>query len=99
MAVNFANVKAITIPEGSVKSIASGGVTLWKYVYPSSYTLTMTNSNTSVHSSVVITDNTFFDMLDQFVGTGNNAQVTISITVHNDAENQDYTTTQAMTLV
>lgn len=29
MSINFANVKAITIPEGSVKSIASGGVTLW----------------------------------------------------------------------
>ena len=30
MSINFANVKAITIPEGSVKSIASGGVTLWQ---------------------------------------------------------------------
>ena len=30
MSINFANVKAITIPEGSVKSIASGSTILWK---------------------------------------------------------------------
>jgi len=30
MSINFANVKAITIPQGSVKSITSGGVTLWQ---------------------------------------------------------------------
>lgn len=34
MSINFANVKAITIPEGSVKSIASGGVTLWALSSP-----------------------------------------------------------------
>lgn len=30
MSINFANVKAITIPQGSVKSITSGGITLWE---------------------------------------------------------------------
>ncbi len=30
MSINFANVKAITIPEGSVKAISSGGVILWQ---------------------------------------------------------------------
>lgn len=33
MSVNFANVVNVTIPEGSVKSIASGGVTLWEPIF------------------------------------------------------------------
>jgi len=35
--VNFANVKSITIPEGDVKSIAIGGVTVWEKPNPLPY--------------------------------------------------------------
>ncbi len=43
--MNFANVAAVTIPQGSVRRISQSGVTLWEKDAGGKYTFTVTATN------------------------------------------------------
>jgi hypothetical protein len=76
--VNFANVKAITIPEGDVKSIAIGGVTVWQKPNPLPYDALVEyvqNSNSNYLEGTILAEDIggiAFDV--EFASDGTNVQ-------------------------
>lgn len=58
--IDFSKVKAMTIPEGSVKEIAIDGVTVWKKYMPITITMT-TNTSADTYCEVYVGETRYME--------------------------------------